>query len=145
MNRLPLAKVALCAVEAEVPALAAMALLQAPQGIAFGRVEPLTPGGLRTVVPPELELMVVSLSGRADVADFVACRRHVCVSPSQALILCRDTGVLNPGAWSDGPLVAEHLVPPGAPGDVGGLPGRSSRSRRRLPAGGAPSATPVPL
>lgn len=142
MNRLPLAQVTLCAVECEVPALAAMALLQAQRGIAFGRVVLFTRGWLPTVVLPELEVVEIEpLGGRADVADFVARRLHAHVGTSHALILRWDAGVLNPGAWSDEFLVADYLVPPGQPADAGGLPGLSLRSRRWLRAGADPRFT----
>ncbi len=142
MNRLPLAQVTLCAVECEVPALAALALLQAQRGIAFGRVVLFTRGWLPTVVLPELEVVEIEpLGGRADVADFVARRLHAHVGTSHALILRWDAGVLNSGAWSDEFLVADYLVPSGQPAEAGGLPGISMRSRRWLRAGADPRLT----
>jgi hypothetical protein len=142
MNRLPLAQVTLCAVDCEVPALAALALLQAQRGIAFGRVVLFTRGWLPTVVLPELEVVEIEpLPGRADLSDFVARRLHAHIATSHALLLRWDAGVLNPTAWTDEFLVADYLAPPSLPADGGGLPGISMRSRRWLRAGADPRLT----
>ncbi len=139
MNRLPLAQVTLCAVDCETPALSAMALLQAQQAVAFGRVMLFTRGWLPTVVLPNLEVVDVEpLDGAAAVADFVARRLHAYVSSSHVMLTRWDAGVLDAAAWSDEFLVPDYLAAPARPTDAPGLPGLSLRSRRWLRAGADP-------
>jgi hypothetical protein len=83
-----------------------------------------------TLCAIDCEVPVEPVGSRGDVADFVACRLHAHLGTSHALILRWDAGVLHPGAWSDEFLVADDLVSPGQPGDAGGLPRLSLRSRR---------------
>ncbi len=139
MNRLPLAQVTLCAVDCETPALSALALLQAQQGIAFGRVLLFTRGWLPTVVLPRLEVVdVAGLDRPAAVADFVVRRLHAYVSSSHVLLIRWNAGVLNPAAWTDEFLVPDYLAAAPAVDDAPGLPGLSLRSRRWLRAGADP-------
>jgi hypothetical protein len=136
MNRLSLPHVTLCAVDCEVPALSALALLQAQRGIDFGRVVLFTRGWLPTVVLPGLEVVdIAHFDGEAERADFVVRRLHTLVSSSHALLMRWDAGVLDPVAWNDEFLVPDYLAAPALRDDGPGLPGLSLRSRRWLRAG----------
>lgn len=138
MSRLPLAQVTLCAVDTQLSALAAQALLRSMQQCDFGRVLLFTHDWLPAVVLPGLEVIEIEpLRSSAEYSHFVMRQLPAYVRSSHALLIKWNGFVAHAEAWTDEFLAYDYLgaVWPDQPEALSvGNGGFSLRSRRFMQA-----------
>ena len=113
MTRLQLAQVTLCAVDTQLPALAAQSLLRSMHRIDFARVFLFTHDWLPTVVLPGIEIIDIGpLRTGYEHSAFVLRQLPAFIRISHLLLTQWDGFVTHPQAWNDEFLVYDYIGAP---------------------------------